>query len=376
MFDLKAHLRLLSETHAPSGAEAPIRQVIRGEWAGLVDEFSQDGLGSLIALKRGAQTPSDGVRRRIMLAAHMDEIGLMVNRVIDGFITVHRISGVDNRVMPAQPVIVHGLRPIPGVVATVPPHLQTGSTRYPTFDELLIDTGLPPEEVATLVRPGDLITPDAQLIELGANRVAGKAMDDRACVAAITICLRELQAMQHGWDVYAVATVQEETGLYGAKTAAYRVEPDIAIALDVTFAPQPGVDAVDTSEMNGGPALSNGPNFHPKLVEKMRETARRHEIKYQEDQVPGASGTDAWAIQVAREGIPSILLSVPIRNMHSTVETVDLRDIERTGRLMARFIAELAPDFMQTIAWNGASGAGDWQPDGASLSAVAGGEGA
>jgi endoglucanase len=365
LFDLKAHLRTLTETHAPSGHEAPIREVVRAAWRDLTDDMQTDGLGSLIGVKYGTPPPaapkskakgkakSDAApRRKIMLAAHMDEIGLMVADIIDGFIAVHRISGVDNRLLPAQPMIVHGRRPLPGIVATTQPHLlKNSANRYQAMDELLIDVGLPAEEVASLVQIGDLITPDAPMIELLGQRVAGKAMDDRACLAAVTLCLHELSKMQHLWDVYAVATVQEETGLFGAKTAAYQIAPDIAIALDVTFAPQPGIDAADASEMNGGVPIGIGPNFHPKLVEKLRETAKRHEIKAQDDFIPGASGTDAWAIQVAREGIPTALLEVPIRNMHSTVETADMRDIERAGRLMARFITELDADFLTTIAY-------------------------
>lgn len=352
MFELKAHLRSLVEAHAPSGHEQAARDIVREAWRDLVDSFEQDKLGSLIGIKRATrplETP-----RRIMLAAHMDEIALMVNAVVDGFIYVHRVSGVDNRVMPAQPVMVHGREMLPGIVAAKPPHLLTTAARakYTPFNELVVDVGLPPERVAELVRVGDLITLDVPMLELQGTKVAGKAMDDRACVAAVTVCLNELQGMHHSWDVYATATVQEESGLIGAKTAAYAIKPDIAIALDVTFAPQPGVDADSTSEMGGGPGIGVGPNFHIKLYDKIRETAKRYEIKLQDDPIAGASGTDAWAIQVAREGVPTALLEVPLRNMHSPVETVDLRDIERCGRLMAHFIADLDADFLSAIDWD------------------------
>lgn len=352
MFELKAHLKSLVEAHGPSGHEGPIAEILRGDWANLTDEIDQDGLGSLIGIKR-ATDPVDPPRR-IMLAAHMDEIGLMVRGVVDGFITVHRISGVDNRVMVAQPVIVHGKQPLPGIVASKPPHLLASDERkkYPGFDDLLIDVGLPADEVAELVKPGDLITPDAQMIDLSGRKVAAKAFDDRACVAALSFCLDQLQGMRHSWDVYAAATVQEETGYQGATVAAYKIQPDIAIALDVTFAPQPGVDQDSTATMSGGPAVGIGPNFHDKLREKLLETAQTYEIKTQDDPIAGRSGTDAWAIQVSREGVPTLLLSIPIRNMHSPVETLDMTDIERTGRLLAHFIAGLDADFMAAIDWD------------------------
>jgi tetrahedral aminopeptidase len=352
LFDLKAHLKSLVEAHAPSGHEGPIREIIREQWRDLTDSMEQDRLGSLIGIKRATEPVEPP--RRIMLAAHMDEIGLMVRDVVDGFIYVHRISGVDNRIMPSQPVMVHGRRMLPGIVAALPPHMLTAEMRnkYPTFDELIIDVGLPADEVASLVRIGDLITPDVPMIELLNGRVAAKALDDRACVAAVTACLHNLQNVHHRWDVYATATVQEETGLLGARTAAYYIKPDIAIALDVTFAPQPGMDADSTCEMGGGPALALGPNFHPKLVDKIKDTAKRHEIKVQDDVIPGASGTDAWSIQVAQQGIPTALLQVPIRNMHSPVETCELRDIERAGRLLAHFIADLDAGFLSGLQWD------------------------
>jgi endoglucanase len=353
MFDLKDHLRTLTETHAPSGHETLIEPVIRAAWTPLVTRFQQDGLGSLIGIKQATRPLKPA--RKILLAAHMDEIGMLVTEVKDGFVTVTNLNGVDNRIMLAQPVIVHGRQPLPGIVASTPPHLSgaNGRKMYPDWDDLVIDVGLPAAGVAELVRVGDLVTPEAPLIDLMGKKVAGKAFDDRACLAAITACLDHLQGMHHQWDVYAAATVQEEMGLYGAATTAHAIAPDIAIALDVTFAPQPGVDSDGTCEMGGGPGIGIGPNFHPKLVERIQETARRHEIKLQEDVIPGASGTDAWAIQVAREGIPTALLEVPIRNMHSPVETCDLRDIERAGRLMAHFIAGLDADFLGSIQWEG-----------------------
>lgn len=352
MLDLKKHLKTLVETHAPSGHEAPIREILRDAWKDLTDEIQQDGLGSLIGIKR-ATHPVDPPRR-IMLAAHMDEIGLMVRDIVDGFIYVHRISGVDNRVMLAQPVLVHGKKPLPGVVATTPPHLLTAEARknYPSFDELVIDVGLPAEEVSELVTIGDLITLDVSLLELNGKRVAAKAMDDRACVAAVTVCLDTLSRMSHHWDIYAAATVQEETGLLGAKTATYRIQPDIAIALDVTFADQPGVESDESFDLGGGPVLALGPNMHEKLRQKIEETARRYEIKIQHEAIPANTGTDAWAIQIAREGIPTALIGIPLRNMHSPVETADLVDIERAGRLLAHFIADLDTDFLTAIDWD------------------------
>ena len=340
MYDPKAHLQELVAIHAPSGYEAPVADYLREAWKDLVDDFESDRLGSLIGIKRA--TRGEGPARKIMLAAHMDEIGLMARQIEDGFIYAHRISGIDPRVMLAQPVIVHGARPLPGVVATMPPHMLDADARkaYLPIDELVIDVGLPADEVQRLVRIGDLITLDAPLIELKGRKVAAKAMDDRACIAVITTCLHLLKDMRHSWEVHAAATVQEEVGLRGAAVAAHHINPDCAIALDVGFAEQPGV-SVGAGKLGGGPQLGIGANFHPRMVERLQEVADYFDIKWQRDVMPARSGTDAWAIQVAREGVPTALLSVPLRNMHSPVETLDLKDIERCGRLLAHFISAM-----------------------------------
>ena len=333
---------------AQIGYEEPVAALKRSESAVCVDAFDSDRLGSLIGIKR-ATIPAEQPRK-VMLAAHMDEIGLMVREIEDGFIYLHRISGIDPRVMMAQPVLVHGARVLPGVVATMPPHMLAEADRrkYPTIDALVVDVGLPADEVAQLVRIGDLVTVEGPMIDLKGRKVAAKAMDDRACIAVITTCLQMLRTMNHSWDVYAAATVQEEVGLRGATTAANHIQPDCAIALDVGFAEQPGVTP-GAGKLGDGPQLGIGANFHPKMVKRLQDVAAYYDIKWQADIMPARTGTDAWAIQVSRGGVPTALLSIPLRNMHSPVETLDLKDIERCGRLLAHFIAELDESFISSL---------------------------
>ncbi len=350
--DLKQHLIRLSQAHGPSGLEGPVREIVQADWQDLVDDLTTDALGNLIGAKwgRGHMEP----RRRIMLAAHMDEIGMLV-RAIDGpFVRVVSIGGIDSRVMMAQPVVVHGKEPLAGIVASKPPHVLKAEERsqYAPTEDLIIDLGLSAEEVSAKVRIGDPVTVDVPALEMLAGRLMGKALDDRACVAAVTWCLHELKSRQHGWDVLAVATVQEEVGSRGAEVAAFHLKPDLAIALDVTFAKQPGVGDGDNAYALGStPIISMGPNFHPGLYEKLSDAANRLEMSVTLDPIPGRSGTDAWPIQVAQSGIPTALLSIPLRNMHSPVEIVDLDDVKRTGRLLAEFIMGLEEDFLTTIAW-------------------------
>jgi len=343
-------LKQLSEAEGIAGFEGPVRDLVRQTWEPLVDEMHEGKLGSLIALKRGVGPEP---RPKLMLAAHMDEIGLMVTDIEEEFLRIARVGGTDPRVLLGLEVIVHGRRDLPGVVATRPPHVLPKEEREKSvpMDKIFVDVGLPEEEVRNLVSVGDLISIRCEMSELKNRRVAGKALDDRACVAAITLALDRLSRIEHAWDLIAVATAQEETGLKGAIASAYGVAPDLAIALDVTFAEQPGVNQAGTLPLGEGPSIGLGPNFHPKLVERLKEVARDREIPYHLDPIPGRSGTDAWAIQVTREGVPTALVSVPVRYMHQPVETLAAEDVERAGRLLAAFVAESEANLLEEIAW-------------------------
>jgi endoglucanase len=348
-------LKQLSEAEGITGFEQPVCELLRQTWAPFVDEMNVGKLGSLIACKRGASP--DG-QPKLMLAAHMDEIGLRVTGIEEGFLRVTRVGGSDRRVLLGLEVVVHSTRgsrharDLPGIVATRPPHVLPKEQRKKTvpWDEIFVDVGLPPKEVGRLVSVGDLISFRGKVAELKNRRLAGKAFDDRACVAIITLALEQLADMRHDWDIFAVATVQEESGLKGAITSAYGVAPDLAIALDVTFGKQPGVSDVDAALLGEGPVVSVGPNLHPGVVARLREVAEAHEIPYQIETVPGRSGTDAWAIQVSREGVPTGLICLPLRYMHQPVETLDVRDVDRAARLLVTFIAGLEADFLEELA--------------------------
>jgi endoglucanase len=216
---------------------------------------------------------------------------------------------------------------------------------------LLVDVGLPPARVARLVRVGDLVSFDNSPEELAGETLSGHSLDNRASVAALTICLEDLQTRRHEWDVWAVATAQEEETLGGAATSAYGLRPEMAVAVDVTHAKGPAADGWQTVGLGKGPALGWGANVHPFLYRRMEQLAKELEIPISRDLVPAYSGTDAFAMQVAREGIPTMLVSIPLRYMHTPVEIVSIRDVQRTGRLLAEFISGLKPDFASTISW-------------------------
>jgi putative aminopeptidase FrvX len=338
--DLDKHLIELSEAPGVSGYEAPVREIIQATWGKLGVQAEIAGLGSLIAVRKGTGAEP---RRRIMITAHMDEIGLMVTRVDGAFLRVINVGGIDRRVLLSQAVTVHGERPLPGLVGSRPPHVLPASEKrkYPGYDDLVVDTGLPARELARLVPVGALVTFDQRAVSLGDGLVSGKSLDNRASVAALTATLDALQGRSHAWDVLFVATTQEEVGAHGGLTAAWHTRPDLAIVLDTTWGTGVGVSDDKGFPLSDGLSLVIGPNAHPKLFDMLMEKAGKLEIPVKPEPMAGNSGTDGWPIQVSREGVPTAILGIPIRNMHTPVEIVALKDIERAARLVAEFIGGL-----------------------------------
>lgn len=338
-----------------SGYETPVARLIEAEWRPLVDELSLSRLGSVHGFKKGA---GEDPRPSVMLAAHMDAIGLMVTQIEDGFLRITPIGGVDPRILPGQAVLVHataeGKNDLPGVILMPPARLlpQGEGNSVVDISHLFVDVGLLPSKVASLVRIGDLVSFGTEAVEMSGETVSGHSLDNRASVAALTLCLQELVARSHKWDLWAAATVQEEINLIGAATSAFQMRPDLAIAIDTTFAKGPGANDWQTFPLGKGPTFGHGPNIHPYIFKQFRDLAERLEIPYATEIMPVSSGTDGMAMQVSAEGIPTFVMSVPIRYMHTPVEMVALKDIQRAGRLLAEFIAGLEPDFLSTITWD------------------------
>ena len=351
MIELTPFLKQLISLPGLSGHEAPVRAVIAEAWQPLVDELTTSKLGSLHGLRRGSG-PSP--RPRILLSAHMDAIGLIATTVVEGFIHFTQIGGIDPRILPGQPVTVYGRKELPGVVVQPADRLlpEAQKEKPVAMEYLLVDTGLPPQEVAALVRPGDLIVYAQQPIDLAGETLAGHTLDNRASVTAVTLCLQELQHSSPAWDVWAVASVQEETVLGGAFTSPFDIRPTLAIAIDVTHARGPGISDYRGFTLGEGPALGWGPNIHTPAYKVLADLAEKLEIPHVMEPMPRHSGTDAMGIQVVAEGIPTLVVSIPLRYMHTPVETVALKDISRTAHLLAEFIARLEPDFMDKIAWD------------------------
>jgi len=350
MTDRKAFLKEIISLPGLSAYEEPVREAIQKKWKTLCYEISTSPVGSLHGLKKGEGKEP---RPRILLAAHMDAIGMMVTTIEDGFIHFTEVGGLDHRLLPGQRIIVHGRQTLPGIIIQPPDRLLPINPGEPVrMEHLIVDVGLEPAEVEKLVRTGDLISFAQEPFELSDDQLVGHTMDDRAAVALVTECLIELQKRHHDWDVWAVATVQEEESMAGGYTSPFIIQPDLAIAIDVTFAKSPGSSDHRSYNLGKGPTLGWGPNVHPAIYRRMKELAEKLEIPFQKEIMPKHSGTDAFAIQVVAEGIPTMVIGIPLRYMHSPVELVDYKDIERGGRLLAEFISRLEPDFVKNINWD------------------------
>lgn len=350
----KELLRKLISLPGLSGYEQPVRDAIADVWRPLVDELHTSPLGSLHALKRGS---GDEPRRSILFMAHMDAIGLMVTRIVDGFLKIADTAGIDPRILPGQQVIVHGRRDIPGIIAQPNPALLPPalSKDQPVSKEyLLVETGLLPEETTQLVQIGDLVSFAQEPLDLSQDYLAGHSLDNRASITALTACLEELQNRPHRWDIWAVASVQEEQTLAGAFTSAFSIHPDLAVAVDVTFGRGAGGPSdYRTFPLGKGPTLGWGPNIHPGVYGAFKDLAQQLSMAFGTELMPKHSGTDAMGMQVAAEGIPTMVLSIPIRYMHTPIEVVSMQDIASAGHLMAEFTARLDASFLQNLSLDG-----------------------
>ncbi len=338
---MKELLRKLSQLRGISGFEYRIADEISELFSG-ADEVFCDKLGNVIALKKCNKENAP----KLMIEAHMDEIGLMV-RDIDknGFVGFVNIGGVDARILPASEVVIHGKKDVLGVIGAKPPHLidKDDAEKAGKIADMAIDIGLSYEKVKELISVGDSITVKSDFCELLNDRVFGKSIDDRAGVAVLVKLLQRLADEDLDFDLYLVAAVCEEVTSSGAITSSFGIKPDFAIAIDVTHAVTPD-NSKSAFELGSGVAIAVGPNIHPAISKRLIEIAKKHDISYEIEIEGGNTGTDAWVIQVSCEGIPTELVSIPLRYMHTSVETMDINDFTATLQLLEKFCLELNSD--------------------------------
>lgn len=345
-----ATLLTLLETPGAPGAEDLVAQTMTAALSHYTDDIKTDELGNLIATVRG-----EGLGRhpRVLLSAHMDEIALMVSAIEPGgFLRLAQTGGFDARTLVAQEVTVHGQTRLTGIVGSKPTHLTTAAERAQAapLSELYVDLALPEERVRSLVHIGDRITVLQPPLALLNQRVAGKSLDNRTSLAVELECLDALRSLRHNADVIVVGTVQEEVGVRGAATVGYGINPDIAIAIDVTWADMPGQPSDLSFKMDKGPVIVFGPNVHPKVFAALKRAATEHNIAWQLELSQGPTGTDGRAFQIAQDGIATGVVGIAIRYMHCSVETGSYPDIRDCGKLLAHFIASVDVTMVEELS--------------------------
>lgn len=330
-------LKELSEAMGVSGQEQEIREILRNKVRDLADNVYTDALGNLIVYKKG-----NGDSLKVMVAAHMDEIGLMITKITESGLLKFRPFGIDPRVLPSKSVVI-GEKKVPGVIGAPPIHLQKKDHDTPfSLEDMYIDIGTTREDDAKeIINPGDAATFTTKCEMIGDGKIKGKAFDDRAGCAVLVELLKE----DWPFDFYGVFTVQEEVGARGAETAAYSIEPDLALVIEGTSAS----DVPETNEHGYSTALDKGPALtlmdrsiipHRGLLMALEETARSRDIPYQFRRAT-AGGTDAGKIHLSRQGIPSAVISIPCRYIHSPVSVLSLADLENTEKLLKAFLNTL-----------------------------------
>ncbi|GAB1467381.1 M42 family metallopeptidase [Candidatus Cloacimonadota bacterium] len=336
----KKYLFDLLEVPSPSGYEAPAQAITRAFLKGSCDDISSDINGNLIAYKKGSGN------YKIMIVGHADEIGFMINYIDEsGYVYIKTLGGFDVNLLPGLRVnIYHDGNVVRGLIGKKPIHMMRGSDDTPKLkiEDLWIDIGAKDKEDALKrVSIGDIITYSSQIEQLTDDLIVSKATDNKVGVYIAAAVMQELAKKKIKANYYAVASVGEETTMKGARTSAFRIEPDIAIAVDVTFTSDiPGADKRIYGEvaLGKGPTLSLGAALHPAVNNRLLELAKKHDIPVQIEIAPAGTGTDADAIHASRTGTATAVVGIPNRYMHSPNEVISLGDLDKAVALLVEFV--------------------------------------
>ncbi|MDR0671216.1 MAG: M42 family peptidase [Oscillospiraceae bacterium] len=336
MTDLLAALSALTGPPGPAGRETMAVRGAAALLAPLVDSVETDRLGNLIGRKRFGRPGAP----LLLLDAHLDEVGFVVTGRTQGFLHFRTVGGIDPRVLPNQAVRLLGDPPGPGLITCSPPHLQSADdVRTTPAQDLFIDTGLAEAEAARRFPAGTFGVFEADCFSLGGGQCVGRALDDRAGFAVLLRALALLGDAPCAADLAVCGSVQEEAGFQGARAAAFGLRPDVCIAVDVTHAHTPDAPHTRTFAPGGGPCIGAGPNCDRRLTAALTALARAREIPFQIEAMEGSSGTNGWVLQIAGAGAATAVLSIPLKYMHTPVETLRLDDLENTARLLSAFLS-------------------------------------
>lgn len=327
-------LRRLCAASGPSGFERPVVLEAKELLEPLVDEVWVDRLGNLISVRRCGKPDA----KKLLLDAHLDEVSLTVTGHQDGFLRF-KANGVDPRILPDREVLILTQPPRLGVVACLPPHVLSAEDREkaPEVKDLFIDTGLSREKAEQMIPVGTPVVYRADFVCLGERQICAKALDDRACFAILLRAAQLLQGRELDVDLYILGSVCEEAGGVGAQAAVQGLAPDFCVAVDVTHGKTLDAPKGEACGMGAGPAMGIGPNMARWMTRRLLDKAAELGMTVQKEVMEGSTGTNAWGMQVANEGVATAIVSVPLKYMHTPVETVERSDLEDCARLLAAF---------------------------------------
>ena len=334
---MRQALERLCTCTAPSGFEAPAAAVAAELLRPLVDEVSIDRMGNVLGVRR-SKTPG---APKLLLDAHLDEIGLIATGVEDGFLRFRSIGGVDPRMLPGRELVVLTDPPLRGLVACPAGGDEDKSV---PLSELYVDVGLSQEEAERAVPVGTPMVYRAGCFPLGEEQMCGKSMDDRACFVTLLRAAELLRDKELDVELHIMGSTREEVSGAGAVVGTWAVAPDFCVAVDVTHGKTPDGPADKTFDLGGGPAIGVGPNMTRWMTERMIAKAREHSIPYQLEIMSGHTGTNGWEMQISREGVATSVLSLPLKYMHTPVETLSLADMEGVAQLLAAFAENLGKE--------------------------------
>ncbi len=338
--DIIASLKTLCTCSGPSGRESSAALQAMALLRPFVQEVKVDTFGNLVGVRRCGKPNA----KRVIIDAHLDEIGLLIDGAEEGFLRFRSVGGVDPRMLPNREVTILTEPPMFGLVAVVPPHVQKSGDADKSIPiaDLRIDAGLTQEEAERLV--GTFVVPRASFQCLENNRITSKALDDRAGFVTLLRTAELLQDTPLDVDLYFMGSSREETNGGGALVGAYDIEPHCFLAVDVTHARTPDAPKDQTHPSGEGTVIGIGSNITRWLSDRLRQKAKEQGLSFELEVMAGHSGTNAWGVQTAREGIATGVLSLPLKYMHSPVETLDLADLETTAALLAAFLKNLAAE--------------------------------
>ena len=326
----------------PSGFEGTVAREAARLLEPLVDRVQVDRMGSVVGLRRCGKENAP----KLLLDAHLDEIGFLVTGHEEGFLRIAPLGGVDPRMLPDRELTILTQPPMLGVVACLPPHIQTREDmdKSQPMREMVVDVGLTQEEAQRRIPIGTPAVYRTGSAPLGEELLCGKALDDRACFAILLDTLERLAGEELDVDLYVLGSTQEETHSTGAITAAFGVMPDLCVAVDVTHGDSPDAPKDKTFKLGGGPVIGVGPNCTRWMSKRLERKAKELDMDCQIEVMAGHSGTNGWDLQISREGVATAVLSLPLRYMHTPVETASRADMTDCARLLAQFIRDIGKE--------------------------------